>query len=158
EDGTLVVPLDPPLAGSHGAVGAAMQNDIDDRIECACRQRLGARDEITCRIVDEPIEGPVAPDLLEHRLDLIGLTDVADHIRGLAATLRPLRDCPFPHLLTPAADHDLRAKLDEAGPQALADARSPSGDEALLSFEYMAREHLQMSPCWVTYADVTIYG
>src|SRR6185312_6358474 len=116
------------------------------RIECARRQRLGARDEIARRVIDEPIKGPVAPDLLEHRLDLVGLTDVADHVRGLAAALRPLRDCPFQHLLAPAADHDLRAKLDEAGPQTLADARSPSRDQDLLPFEYPVRKHARISP------------
>jgi hypothetical protein len=131
-----VLAIDPPLAGGESTVGATAQDDIGDRVECARRQRLGARDEIACRIVDETVERTVAPYLLEHGVDLIRETDVANEIRGFAAGLRPLRYTPFEHLLASPADHDLRAKLDEAGAQALADACPAAGDENRLPFEH----------------------
>lgn len=108
--------LDPPLAGSQGAIGGAVQDNVDDRVECARRQRLCARDEIARRVVDETVQGTIPPDLLEHCLDFVGETDVANEIGGLTAALRPLRHRPSKDLLASPANHDLRAKPEKTGP------------------------------------------
>src|SRR5262249_39728842 len=95
-----------------------------------------ARDEIARCVIDKSVQGTAAPDVLEHGVDPLGLTDVANEVGSLAAARRPLRYRPLQHLFAPPADHDLCAKLEKTGPQALADARPPAGDENLLLLEH----------------------
>jgi hypothetical protein len=72
--------------------------------------------KLPAALLTRPSRGRSRPDLLEHCLDFVGETDVANEIGGLTAALRPLRHRPSKDLLASPANHDLRAKPEKTGP------------------------------------------
>ena len=81
----LVPSFDPALAGAERAIHRAVQRRREDRVGRAKRQMLGLRDEGGGGVVDQHVERRVAPDRIQHGLDIGAVANVAADRGHLAA-------------------------------------------------------------------------
>ena len=128
---------DPALAAGVGHVERAVQHDVGDGVEGAGAEVLGLRDEVAGGIVDQTVERPAGPDLIDHLLDGGGDADVdgmeVDPAAGIL--LHDLLGRLFEDAAAPAADHTVCAQLDELLHHHAAEARAAAGDEESLALE-----------------------
>src|SRR5882757_546658 len=123
-----------------------MENDVDDGVECPRREPLGAGDEVSGSIVDQTIERTVAPNLIEHGLDLVGDTQVANDIRRLGSGFPPFGNRSLEDVLSPSANDDLGSELDETRTEAFADPGATARDQDFLSLQDFVRKHPENPP------------
>ena len=106
------------------------------------RQLLAAGDEIAGGVVDQASSGPLGPDRLDHRLDRLGIADVADLGLDLAAGSPPSLAAAAvstssrrPQITEP------RAQLQEAPAHGEAEAGAAAGDQDALALQKIGLEH-----------------
>src|SRR5512132_2688004 len=110
-----------------------MQDNSEYRIHRARTQRFGLCDEVAGRVVDERVDSPCSPDRLDHRIDLIGVPNIAsipgDSSRKLA---RELRSRFLEHVAPAAADHHRSSQFEKTSAHALTQTGTAAGDEYAL--------------------------
>ena len=142
EDDTAVAFGDPTLAGGERAISGAVQHDVEDGIDGAVGECLGAGNEVTCSIVDQHIERCVGKGSLHQAIDSFGRANVDDTGSNLAGQrVFELFSGILKHLGAPTTDHQLCAELYHAPPHGLAKPGAAAGDQHALSLEKIGLEH-----------------
>jgi hypothetical protein len=121
-----------------------MEDDVGDRVEGARRQRLGRRDEVAGRVVDQPRQPARMPEAVGHLVDRLRIADV--DAEGVDAALRklaaPLGRRLFADALPAAADRDVGAQGEEPLGHRAAEAGAAAGHEDALAGHEIVLEHV----------------
>src|SRR5208337_1915068 len=141
EDGPGVRGLEPAASAGHGAVQRAHEHDVDDGVPRAGREVFGAGDEVAGGVVDEDVEGSLAPDGIDHGFDGFKTADVAGE--GVDGSLgREFGSGLFENFCAAAADVDRGSEFEEAFGHAFAEAGASAGDQDALRLQKIGAEHL----------------
>src|ERR1700694_3113799 len=134
---------DPALADGMRHIERAVEHDVGDRVEAVRREVLGRADEIAGGVVDQAGQrSAFVPDALRHRIDRSGISNVdrmSAHDAAMACNQLP--GGVVQHAAAPAAEPELRAQLEVAGGDLLAEACAAAGNEDALTLEQTFLEH-----------------
>src|SRR5205085_5043302 len=86
EDRDFALFFQPAAAAGHGAMDGSHQDNGNRGFESSWRKDFGAGDEVAGGIVDQYIERPFLPDAFDHGFYALGVADIADVGRHLAAS------------------------------------------------------------------------
>src|SRR6266581_283755 len=143
DHGSRVLARDPALAHRVRDVESAVQHGVRDGVEPARREVLGARDEVSRRVVDEAGERPaVLPDRLHHRVDRRRVADIDGVAFDRAAVLcHQLGGGFLEHGFSAAAEGEIGAELEIFRGHLAAEAGAAAGHEDALALEEVFPEH-----------------
>ena len=134
---------DPALAAGVAHVERAVQHDIRNGVEGARAEVLGLGNEIARGVVDQTIERPGRPDLLDHFLDRRGhrISTVWLSTRRAGILGHDLPGGFLEDAAAAAANHAIGAQLDELLHHRLAQPGAATGDQKPFALEQIRLEH-----------------
>jgi hypothetical protein len=122
-----------------------VQDDADHCFPCTRREFFGAGEEIAGSVIDQDIQRPRIPDLLDHQLDGIALAHIANKAADFArCAVSQLAAGLLQDFAPAAADVNRCAELQKALSHRAAQASAASGDQNAFALEQIWLEHLAL--------------
>ena len=134
--------VEPAAARREGAVGGALQDDVDDGVDRARRELLALGENVARGIIDQTVQRLPVEKRGHHRFDSFSIADVAAMGGDLAAgRLAEFFGRCRQHLLPPPADRDFGAEFQQMPRHALAKPGAAAGDQDALAGKKIISKH-----------------